>query len=79
MNAVSISQLKVNPSAAISAAVDFPVVVENHGKAQAYLIGKDLYEALVSKLEDVIDQKAIAETDFSKGEDFEAVASELGI
>ena len=79
MNSISISQLKVNPSAAIASAADFPIAVENHGKAQAYLVGRDLYEALVSRLEDVIDNKVILETDYKKGKNFEDVASELGL
>ena len=79
MNSISISQLKVNPSVAISAAADFPVVVKNHGKAQAYLVGKDLYESLVNRLEDVIDLKVVEEVNYSKGRDFEDVASELGL
>jgi len=76
---VSISTLKVNPSKIISLAVDYPVAIENRNKITAYIIGKDLYEKLVSYLEDLIDKKAVEETDFEKGEDFEKVAQKLNL
>jgi PHD/YefM family antitoxin component YafN of YafNO toxin-antitoxin module len=79
MNSVSISQLKTHPSKAIAGALDYPVAVESRNKVKAYLIGKDLYEKIASYIEDHVDRKAIEETDFSKGEDFEKVAQELGI
>ena len=74
MNTTSISQLKVNPSAIISMAADYPVAVENRNKVQAYVIGKLLYEKMIAMLEDKIDRQAIADADFSKGKDFETVA-----
>jgi PHD/YefM family antitoxin component YafN of YafNO toxin-antitoxin module len=76
---VSISTLKVNPSKIISLAADYPVAIENRNKVTAYIIGKDLYEKLVSYLEDLIDKKAVDETDFDKGEDFEKVAKKLNL
>lgn len=79
MNTISISQLKINPSKAISEALDFPLAVENRNKIEAYLLGKDLYEKIVSYIEDFIDRKAIEETDFKKGKDFETVAKGLQI
>lgn len=79
MTSVSISQLKVNPSAVIKAADDYPVALENRSKVKAYLIGKDLYERLVGYIEDCQDRIAVEATDFSKGKDFEKVAKELGI
>lgn len=79
MNTISISQLKINPSKAISAALEYPLAVENRSKIKAYLIGKDLYDKLASYLEDMIDAKAIQETDFGKGADFEKVAHDLSV
>jgi PHD/YefM family antitoxin component YafN of YafNO toxin-antitoxin module len=79
MNTISISQLKTNPSKAISAALEYPLAVENRSKIKAYLIGKDLYDKLASYLEDMIDAKAIQETDFGKGVDFEKVAHDLSV
>lgn len=79
MNTTSISQLKVNPSAVISEARDYPVAVENRNKVEAYLIGKNLYEKMVRFIEDYLDAAAVKETRMGKGKDFEEVAKELGI
>lgn len=79
MNRISISQLKLNPSAAISKAADYPLAVENRNNIQAYLIGKNLYEKLVSYIENYVDKEAVEKTDFSKGKNFEDVAKDLGI
>ena len=79
MNTISISQLKINPSKAIEGAIDYPIAVENRNKVEAYLLGKDLYEKIVSFMEDSIDRKAIVEADFKKSKDFEKVALELNI
>ena len=79
MNTISISQLKINPSKAINAALDFPLAVENRNKIEAYLLSKDLYEKIVSYIENFIDRKAVEKTDFKKGKDFEIVAKELNI
>lgn len=76
---LSTSQLKTNPASAISHAEDFPVAIASRNKVKAYLIGKDLYEKLVSYIEDYTDKTAVKETDFTKGKDFEKVAQELGI
>jgi len=79
MDAVSISQLKTNPSRVIAESGDFPVAVESRNKVKAYLVGKKLYEKIISCLEDQVDKRAIEETDFDKGKDFEKVAKSLGI
>ena len=79
MNSVSISQLKMNPSQVIAKAADYPVAVENRNNIQAYLIGKNLYEKIISYIENYIDKQAVDSTDFSKGRDFEDVAKDLGI
>jgi len=79
MNTISISQLKINPSRAISEAVDYPIAVENRNEIKAYLLGKDLYEKIVSYIENFIDKKAVEETDFKRGEDFEEIAKRFNI
>ncbi len=79
MNTVSISQLKTKPSKIISQAEDYPVAVEKRNEIKAYLIGKELYERLITYIEDYVDRKAVEKTDFSKGKNFEKIASELGL
>lgn len=79
MSSISISQLKTNPSKAIKEALDFPLAVENRNKVEAYLVGRDLYERIVTYIEDFVDREAIKDTNFSKGRDFEDVASELNV
>lgn len=79
MHNISISQMKVNPSRFISLANDYPVAVDKRNKIQAYLVGKDLFEKIVSYLENYSDQKAISQTNFKKGRDFEKIASQLDI
>ena len=79
MTTISISQLKVNPSSVIAQAADYPVAVENRNKVQAYLVGKTLYEKLMVFLEDAVDAAIVKKTDFSRGNDFEKVAKDLGI
>jgi len=79
MNRISISTLKINPSKVINLACDYPVAIENRNRVTAYIIGKDLYEKLVSYLEDLIDKKTVEETDFEKGKDFERVAKKLNL
>lgn len=64
---------------AINNALDFPLAVESRNKVQAYILGKDLYEMIVSYIEDASDRKAVEETDFGKGRDLETIAEELGI
>lgn len=79
MTSVSISQLKVNPTAVLAQAQDFPVQVRNRDKTAGYFLGKDLFEKIMVYLEDIEDAKVIAKTDFSKGTDFEEFAKELGL
>ncbi len=79
MNTISISQLKINPSKAIGEALYYPLAVENRNKIEGYLLGKDLYEKIVSFIEDNIDRRAVETTDFKKGEDFDKVLKELNI
>ena len=79
MNSISISQLKINPSKAIEEALYYPLAVENRNKIEGYLLGKDLYEKIVSFIEDNIDRRAVETTNFKKGKNFEKVAEELNV
>lgn len=79
MDTISISQLKISPSKIISQSFDYPVAVENRNKVQAYIVGKELYEKILTFIEDYIDRAAVKKTDFKKGKNFELVAKELGI
>jgi PHD/YefM family antitoxin component YafN of YafNO toxin-antitoxin module len=79
MDTVSISELKIRPSKTIEMATDYPVAVENRNQVKAYLVGKELYEKIIGYIEDYLDRAVVNKTDFSKGEDFEKVAKELGI
>lgn len=79
LNTISISELKTRPSKAVSQAVDYPIAVEKRNKVYAYLVGKNLFEKMISYIEDYMDKKTIEKTDFKKGRDLERVASELGI
>lgn len=76
---VSISQLKTNPSGIINQAVEYPVAIQSRNDTKAYLVGKDIYNKLLSIIEDLTDQAAVDNADFSKGKDFEDLAKELGI
>lgn len=69
----------MNPSKAILDATQYPVAIESRNKVKAYLIGKEIYEKLISYIENFIDAKEVTNTDFSKGRDLEQVAKELGI
>lgn len=79
MNLISISQLKTNPASVLNFANDYPVAISKQNKIKAYMVGKELYDSLLSLLEDRMDGLAVQKSDFSKGRDFEEVAAELGI
>ena len=79
MDTISISQLKTHPAKIIEEALDYPVSITNRNKTQAYILGAQLYEKIISYLEDFVDTKAVNEADFSKRKDFENVAKKLGI
>jgi PHD/YefM family antitoxin component YafN of YafNO toxin-antitoxin module len=79
MATATISQLKVNPSSVILKASELPVAIKKRSEVEAYLIGKELYENIVSFIENYIDAATVEKTDFSKSKDFEKVAQELGI
>ena len=79
MTNLNISDLKTNPSNAILLAEDFPVGILNRNDIKAYLVGKKLFEQLISYLEDSFDTSIIRSTDFDKGQDFETFAKKLGV
>ena len=83
MDSISISQLKMNPSAAISMADDYPLEVMSRGKSKAYLVGKRLFDRIVEYMEDLEDKKLVDEVikngELGTGTDFEEFAKELGI
>lgn len=78
-DSVSISQLKINPTQIIKIAEDYPVAIKKRGNVSAYLLGKELYEKIIFFLEDVIDKKTIASTNFKKKIPFEKIAKKLNI
>ncbi len=51
--AVSVSELKKNPSAVIGGADGGPVAVLNHNRVMGYLVPADVYEAMIERLEDL--------------------------
>lgn len=79
MDTISISQLKTHPAKVIEEAADYPIEITNRNKTKAYLIGVELYEKIISYLEDFADKNAVREADFKKGRDFEEVAKKLGV
>jgi antitoxin StbD len=50
---VSISELKKNPSALLSASEGAPIAILNHNKPTAYLVPVETYEAMLEQLEDL--------------------------
>ncbi len=79
MNTISVSKLKTNPSKAILQAEDLPLAVQKRNDTKAYLVGKNLYEKIVSFIEDYIDLTASKNADFSKEYELNEVLDELGI
>jgi len=76
---VSITKLKESPSKAIYLANDYPVQIVSRNKTRAYLIGKELFEKLISYIEDVEDRKAVESAKLSESVDYDKVAKKLGI
>ena len=79
MTSVSITELKTNPSAVLSAADDFPVAIMNRNRTKGYVVGKDLFEKIILYLEDIEDKKAIKSIDLNDKTDFEDFVKELGL
>ncbi|HWH87383.1 MAG TPA: type II toxin-antitoxin system prevent-host-death family antitoxin [Pseudomonas sp.] len=51
--AVSISELKKNPSAVLKGANAGAVAILNHNRVMGYMVSADVYEALVERLDDL--------------------------
>lgn len=51
--AISVSELKRNPSAVINEAEDEAVAVLNHNRVMGYMVPAAVYEAMVERLEDL--------------------------
>jgi antitoxin StbD len=51
--AVSVSELKKNPSAVLSGAGGAVVAVLNHNRVMGYMVPADVYEAMIERLDDL--------------------------
>lgn len=79
MTNISVTQLKTNPAKVIDAASDAPVAITRRNKTTGYVVGKDIFEKLVSFVEDYLDKKALKEADYKKGTPLDEVVKELGL
>jgi antitoxin StbD len=50
--AVSVSELKKNPSAVVEDAKGSPVAVLNHNRVMAYMVPSETFEAILERLDD---------------------------
>ena len=51
--AVSVSELKKNPSAVLSGAHGGPVAVLNHNRVMGYMVPADVFESMMERLDDL--------------------------
>ncbi|MQT31492.1 type II toxin-antitoxin system prevent-host-death family antitoxin [Pseudomonas helleri] len=51
--AVSVSELKKNPSAVMNAAHGAPVAVLNHNRVMGYMVPAEVFEAIMERLDDM--------------------------
>ncbi|MEZ1318214.1 antitoxin [Pseudomonas fluorescens] len=51
--AVSVSELKKNPSAVLSGGHGGPVAVLNHNRVMGYMVPADVFEAMMERLDDI--------------------------
>ncbi len=51
--AISVSDLKRNPTAIMGEANGQPVAVLNHNRVMAYMVPADTYEAMLDRLDDI--------------------------
>ena len=79
MNTISVSQLKLNPAAALNLAEDYPVQITGRNEVRGYLVGKDIYEKMLSWIEDGMDVVALAKSEYPKGKKAEDLMVELGL
>ncbi|CAM5766007.1 type II toxin-antitoxin system Phd/YefM family antitoxin [Bosea minatitlanensis] len=52
--AVSVSDLKKNPTAVVDGARGNPVAILNHNRVMAYMVPADTYEAMMDALDDQV-------------------------
>ena len=79
MTNISISGLKANPKVAISASFDYPVAITSRNETKAYLLGVEIFEKLISRVEDMRDLEAAKKADFSSGTELNDFIEELGL
>ena len=65
--AVSVSELKKNPSAVLSGANGSAVAVLNHNRVMGYMVPADVYEAMIERLDD-LDLSQVAKARIEAGE-----------
>jgi len=65
--AVSVSELKKNPSAVVSGAKGAPVAVLNHNKVMAYMVPAETFEALLEQVDDLALAEIILSRAHEKG------------
>ena len=51
--AVSVSELKKNPSGVMAGAGGMPVAVLNHNRVMGYMVPAEVYEAMMERLDDL--------------------------
>jgi len=51
--AVSVSELKKNPSGVLAGAGGMPVAVLNHNRVMGYMVPAELYEEMMERLDDL--------------------------
>jgi len=51
--AVSVSELKKNPSGILAGADGMPVAVLNHNRVMGYMVPAELYEQMMERLDDL--------------------------
>ena len=51
--AISVSELKRNPSAVLNAGTGEPVAVLNHNRVMGYMVPADVFEAMMERLDDL--------------------------
>lgn len=51
--AVSVSELKKNPSGIMAGAAGMPVAVLNHNRVMGYMVPAELYEQMMERLDDL--------------------------
>jgi len=52
--AVSVSDLKKNPTAIINEAGASPIAVLNHNRVMAYMVPAETFEAMIERLDDIV-------------------------